>query len=419
MQPRDPGCGVGPVNAEGVMTGSTSGKIFISYRRDDSPHVAGRLHDRLEKANFEVFMDVESMDPGVDFPEAIDGAVSRCDVLLALIGPHWMMAVQEHLATAEDSEDWVALEVRRALAREIRVIPVLVDGATMPQAHDLPPDLQALARRHAVRIDHVTFKTQADELVADLQRILSAGAAEAESEERLPGDAEPTPAEGLTEVRPDREPPAPTPPTPGAPETPPGPEPESRRRTVALAAIGLLVLVLVGALILLWPDSGSDSGGATTTTTAAPEVRDRLAAGDRLEPGEFIATADGRHRLEMTTTGLLVASTDGDTWWSSTPSGPSGSWATLQEDGNLVVYRSAAGGPVWASQTNRNPGAYLVIEDRNGTGRITISAGDGSVLWREPKHSEPERTTPETSTATTDAATTVPDTTAAPETTIP
>ena len=396
------------------MAGDSSGTIFISYRRDDTQGAAGRLHDHLDD-HFEVFMDVDSMEPGVEFDKAIDMAVSRCDVLLALIGRHWTTSVDANGDRRLDNpDDYVVREVRQALERGIRVIPVLVDGATMPRPDELPPALKPLARRHATHLDHVTFQTQAEELVAKLQRIVAAGPAEPPSTERLPGDAVPTPAHGLTDVGPGHEPPT-TP--PAVLETPPSPPSGGRRRLVALAALGLLVLGAVGALILLWPDSGSNGGEGTTSTTAAPQVRDRLEPGERLNPGTFLATADGRHRLEMTTGGRLQLTTDGQVRWGE-PSGPQGSWANMQAtDGNFVVYPPVGDVAVWASRTGGNPGAYLRLEDRSGEGRITIYAADGTELWHRPLAGGPEPTPPDTTTETT-AATTLPETTV-PVTTVP
>jgi hypothetical protein len=292
----------------------------------------------------------------------------------------------------------------------------------MPRPDELPEALKPLARRHAIRLDYETFDTQVDQLIAKLTQILAAGAADATRSERLPGDAVPTPAHGVTDV-PVTEPLAPPPADipPAAPETPPGPEPAARRRTVAVAAIGLLVLGLVGALIFLWPDSGSDGSGAdTTTVTTVIGVRDRLGPGERLAPGELIATADGRHQLEMTTDGRLVLTTNGDEKWAPDRQGPPGSHAVMQDsDGNFVVYQPA--GPfVWASGTTSDPGASLVVEDRQGEARITIYAPDGRDLWHRPLADvpEPEPTVVESTTATTAATTSLPETTL-PGTTAP
>ena len=365
--------------------------VFINYRRDDTKYVAGRLSDRLRNENFDVFIDVGSIEWGADFGYAIDTALSRSDVLLALIGANWT----KHLGKqADGSEDFVAWEVRRALERGIRVIPILVDGANMPRAEDLPADLKPLARRQATRLDYESFDSQADRLVAALGKILAPtpDAAPA-SEEHLPGDAVPTPAHGMTD-----EPAAPVP-----------SGPESRWRLIGLVALVVLVLGVVAA-ILLWPDPGPEGGG--DTTSSIPPVRDRLASGNRLDPGDFIATADGRHRLEMTAAGRLVLTTDGVTRWESL-AGPPGSWANMQaSDGNLVVYAAAEGGAVWASATGGHPGAYLVIGAAEGQGRITIYDRDGRELWHRPEAGVvPSSPTVETTTATTAATTTPPETT--------
>jgi TIR domain len=116
-----------------------SGGIFISYRRQDTSDVAGRLYDRLADRFGEarVFMDVDTIELGVDFAEVITSAVGTCEVLLAVIGPNWVTATGKDGRRLEDPDDIVRLEVEAALAREVRVIPVLVGGAVMPQRGEL------------------------------------------------------------------------------------------------------------------------------------------------------------------------------------------------------------------------------------------------------------------------------------------
>src|SRR5215469_13294202 len=112
-----------------------SGQIFISYRRDDASYPAGRLYDYLS-AHFpqsQIFMDVDNLDPGVDFVEAIEASVGSCEVLIAVIGKRWLVASDDEGRRRLDSQDdFVRLEIATALRRKIRVIPVLVDGAVMP-----------------------------------------------------------------------------------------------------------------------------------------------------------------------------------------------------------------------------------------------------------------------------------------------
>jgi hypothetical protein len=120
-----------------------SGQIFISYRREDSSPWAGRLYDRLHDRfpQHGIFMDVDNLPPGVDFVEALEKSVAACDVQLVVIGKRWLMARDEkRRRRLSKPEDFVRLEIATALQRGIGVIPVLVDGASMPRSADLPED---------------------------------------------------------------------------------------------------------------------------------------------------------------------------------------------------------------------------------------------------------------------------------------
>ncbi|HKX14780.1 MAG TPA: toll/interleukin-1 receptor domain-containing protein [Propionibacteriaceae bacterium] len=149
-------------------------QIFVSYRRQETNHLAGRLYDRLADRFGEdrVFMDVDSIEPGVDFSDAIQQAIGSSDVLLALIGPDWLTATDEDGRRRLDNpDDLVRLEVEAALERGIRVIPVLAEGATMPRRQDLPDSLAALVRRNAVRLSHESFGHEAARLIDTLAKI--------------------------------------------------------------------------------------------------------------------------------------------------------------------------------------------------------------------------------------------------------
>lgn len=149
--------------------------VFISYRREDSPGHAGRIFDRV-RARFGadvVFMDVTAIDAGVDFVEAIDRAVGTCDVLLAVIGPHWAGAADSAGRKRLDNpNDFIRLEIAGALKRNVRVVPVLVDDARLPGAADLPDDLQPLLRRNAVELRDARWDADIEQLVASLERIV-------------------------------------------------------------------------------------------------------------------------------------------------------------------------------------------------------------------------------------------------------
>ena len=151
------------------------GRIFISYRRDDASGTAGRLYDRLATrlGTDRVFMDVEAISPGYDFAQTIEYAVARCDVVLALIGNEWSTAVDRWgRRRLDDPNYFVGLEINAGLARNIPVIPVLVDGAMQIQAVDLPRHISALARRQSVRIHHESFSVDIDNLLSVLQRLV-------------------------------------------------------------------------------------------------------------------------------------------------------------------------------------------------------------------------------------------------------
>lgn len=151
------------------------GNIFVSYRRDDSKHAAGRLVDRLQ-AQFDsdrLFLDVDNIELGLDFVEVITERVAACDVMLVIIGPHWLDAKGENGSRRlEDPGDFVRLEIKAALERNIRVIPLLVDGAAPVRAADLPEDLAPLANRQFTRLAHESFAADAERLTSALAHIL-------------------------------------------------------------------------------------------------------------------------------------------------------------------------------------------------------------------------------------------------------
>src|SRR4029077_11251337 len=108
---------------------------------------AGRLRDALRvRFGNRVFQDVESIADGEIFSEVIGRALQECDVALIIIGPNWGSAQNQGGRRLDQSDDWVRTETAMVLNRGIRVIPVLVGGATMPRAEDLPEELQSLTR---------------------------------------------------------------------------------------------------------------------------------------------------------------------------------------------------------------------------------------------------------------------------------
>jgi hypothetical protein len=130
--------------------------VFISYRRDDSAHVTGRIFDKLDKhfkQDLVVFRDVDNIPLGRDFREVIAEAVESCEVFLAVIGPSWLENRNEDgERRLDDPHDFVRLEIETALKRKIPVIPILVSPARMPKAVQLPDSLQTLAFRNGLEV---------------------------------------------------------------------------------------------------------------------------------------------------------------------------------------------------------------------------------------------------------------------------
>jgi TIR domain len=151
-------------------------KIFINYRREDSIEATGRLHDRLAQTfgHKNIFMDVEDMPAGVDFVKYLSDQVAASRVFVVVIGPRWLEAKDESGGRRLDNpDDLVTIEIATALARNIRVIPVLVDGARMPKAGELPDPLKALARRQAVDVCQLQFGRDAEALVERMREALN------------------------------------------------------------------------------------------------------------------------------------------------------------------------------------------------------------------------------------------------------
>jgi hypothetical protein len=155
-------------------------RIFLSYRRDDSAGHTSRLYDWLSRRFGEdaVFMDIDAIEPGEDFVEVVQRSVGSADALIAVIGRSWLTAVDPRSGgrRLDDPNDVVRLEVKTALERNIRVIPMLVQGATMPAEIDLPEELAPLARRNALDLDDLHWKDGVDRLIATLTKVLGDGA---------------------------------------------------------------------------------------------------------------------------------------------------------------------------------------------------------------------------------------------------
>ncbi len=163
---------------------ATQPGIFISYRREDASGHAGRLYDRLCErfGKNRLFMDVDTLELGLDFVEGIEHAIGSAGVLLAVIGRSWIRVEDEHgKRRLDDPNDFVRLEIAGALERNIRVIPVLVQGANMPTKEELPDPLKNLTRRTALELRDTSWEYGVDKLGGVLEPLLAEGEPEPES----------------------------------------------------------------------------------------------------------------------------------------------------------------------------------------------------------------------------------------------
>lgn len=145
---------------------------FISYRREDSAGYAGRLHEDLEEriGAGQVFRDVDTLQAGQDFEAAIRQRLAQCSACVVMIGPGWLRSqTASGQRRLDQPGDYVVMEIAAALTRpDVAVIPVLVGGATMPAADDLPESIRPLVRRQALSIRDETWNADLDRLATAL-----------------------------------------------------------------------------------------------------------------------------------------------------------------------------------------------------------------------------------------------------------
>jgi hypothetical protein len=249
------------------MTGFTpaaSGRIFISYRREETAYAAGWLYDRLADryGSDQVFKDVDSIQLGDDFVDVITRAVGSCDVLLALIGPRWLTATdQQGRRRLDNPDDFVRLEIEAALTRQVRVIPILVDDVRIPHADELPESLSGLVRRQALELSPSRFESDTGRLLRVLDwTLVDVRAAEGDD----PAAAAPagdTPAPSPPEMRE-----APTPAPPGAPDR------STRTRLLAGVGAGIVLVLAAAAIFLSSRTTGEGAAGRQGTTQAGAAI---------------------------------------------------------------------------------------------------------------------------------------------------
>jgi hypothetical protein len=410
----------------------TPGRIFISYRREETAYPAGWLFDRLsEHYGGQVFKDVDSIEPGDDFVERITEAVASCDVLLALIGDQWLsMTDRRGRRRIDDPDDFVRIEIEAALSRNVRVIPILVGGARMPSSEELPEGLARLGRRQALELSPARFDFDTGRLVKVLDETLK--------EVRGDTDAQPTAAAPVPgHVGPERlaaparaPAAAPTEPSPRhtaavgsatAPlastgeavrpgrAAPPSGRSKVSRRTMVLAGAGALVALVAvvlaisantdgtpstadgsGSTVLLEDDfssqgSGWDNGGDTsghyvggayvldTSTGAAKTVH----SGNPNDVSALYPNAPQNITVEVDA--RMLAGEDPDSYGVTCREGPEGSrgYAFSIEAGSIAIYKFVGSDSqqlaTASSSINREERHHLRVTCRNGDSGVDLT----------------------------------------------
>jgi TIR domain/WD40-like Beta Propeller Repeat len=333
---------------------AAQGRIFISYRREDSAYPAGWLFDRLSErfGREQIFKDVDSIELGDDFVEEIGEAVGQTDVLLALIGDKWLTVADEVGGRRlDDPDDFVRLEIEAALARRVRVIPILVEGASMPREEQLPASLSPLARRQALELSPARFSSDTAKLMGVLEKALAEARAAEEQERTRQAETA-----------------APAPPAPPAEPPSHGPRRDRQRRLLLAAggAVLLLALIVGGVFLLGGEDEPAPAPAAPPETTTAAEGQDEA------PPGPAV---NGR-----------IAFVEDEEIWSVRPDG-SGLRQMTQDFADVRRPEWSPDGTKVAFSSNRGNAAsdydlwILDVADGSTSQLTTGPAEDGSPTW--------------------------------------
>jgi hypothetical protein len=235
--------------------------VFINYRREDSGGHAGFLYDRLRQryGPDRVFRDIDAIAPGVDYAQRIDAAIGACDAVVVLIGRDWLEARgPDGQRRLDDPDDVLRREIAAALARDILVLPVLVEGAIMPSERELPSDIAPLARRNALELSDTRWDYDVGRLQQALDQVVVG----------RPSPAPPPSAPGRTRSR----------------------APVAGSALLVLVVGGLLVAgVVFGGRVALnvWRQFTREAD-MTISPTSGPSGTTVTASGSGFQPGETI-----------------------------------------------------------------------------------------------------------------------------------
>jgi hypothetical protein len=176
LAPEQAGFASSAESGQSSLPGQAATKtLFLCYRREDTQDAAGRLHDRLADAfGFErVFMDIDIVPLGIDFVDHVAEQISRCSVVIVMMGKQWLsIKDKKRRRRLDNSDDLVRVEIATALKQRIPVIPVVVQNASMPVADDLPEDIRPLARRNGIQLRPEQWKDGVERLLKELDKVM-------------------------------------------------------------------------------------------------------------------------------------------------------------------------------------------------------------------------------------------------------
>jgi outer membrane protein assembly factor BamB len=363
---------------------SRSPGVFISYRRGLdagwAPWLYDKLSDRFDPNR--IFMDLDSIAAGDDFVEVITQSVASCRVLIALIGKGWAGALDtEGRRRLDDPGDFVRLEIESALEHGIRVIPLLIEGATMPPAAELPATLAPIASRQALTLTATHRRYDVEHLVEAVERALEQPTVE-------PVVVRTQAREGRTQAREGLTSPAAKPPTPpvvvvvsdhakqsprrvgeaaiGRAALPPpaaSPRDRARRRWRAYRwplIGGVVAVVLAVTTATAWPRGDGETSGPNSVNEPPPQVS-LLWHVSTGHPANGAVAVAPEHIVVAGDDGVLrgLRRTDGRQAWTfkagagvavatRTPNGVA--YATTGS-GALIAVNTATGKPLWRRET--------------------------------------------------------------------
>jgi hypothetical protein len=283
------------------------GGIFISYRREDSADVCGRIYDHLvaRYGKATVFKDVDSIPYGANFPEFIQTKLAECSVCLVVIGPRWLNSVSaDGRHRLDDPSDLVRVEIETALARGLGMIPVLVNGAPIPSAEMLPKPLARLHTLNAAQVrEDPDFTTDVGRLGDAIERYVSMP--------RL-GPSQPQAVSPASDAPSLVAAPA-TPARTVGPQSTPSPTAKGRRISPRLVVVGVLLLAAIVGSVALLPQLGpSANNGYDVTGTwqllEAPNGGQRInhtLVLHRKDATEFTGTISASLGISLPLTGTI------------------------------------------------------------------------------------------------------------------